>query len=385
DDIVEVKCTHYWKTVYHFLHSQIWKDVKESDERYQSSTSRNVSDTKPSVYIFVMDSFGSSHARRVFPKTLNFLKKEFGAVEMLHMNKVGENTRPNGYALLMGKLINDIRKSMYGLADIPADLNNNEYCQKHIDHEGFVLEEFSKRGYKTLMSEDWANGIFNWPDCVGFKKQPTTHYMRPFQLFFDKNHKSLDQYQGIANCFEPHQFINDYMEKFIKAYPDEPKAVLNWAVTLGHDDANVPFHADGDYLRLFERNKEEFDKSIVIFMGDHGLRFGKILSTPIGQRDVNNPMLHISVPSKLRRNEALMRNLKENSQKLLTMFDLHATILDIAQSFSDPANIDFNKARNTENLKGSSILRPLPAFLRNCKTLPIPLRFCICKIDKNPL
>ncbi|GMS98720.1 hypothetical protein PENTCL1PPCAC_20895, partial [Pristionchus entomophagus] len=116
----------------------------------------------PSVHIIVIDSIGASHGRRIFNRTHRFLKERFGAVEMLHMNK---------------------------------------------------------QGYVTMMAEDWIEGVVNWPKCKGFRKQPTTRYMRPFQLQF-KDGETIKDHMSEANCFEQHLILNDYHEKFMKAYPD---------------------------------------------------------------------------------------------------------------------------------------------------------------------
>ncbi|GMR43310.1 hypothetical protein PMAYCL1PPCAC_13505, partial [Pristionchus mayeri] len=137
-------------------------------------------------------------------------------------------------------------------------------------------------GYVTLMAEDWDKGVFNWPGCSGFQKhrEVTTHYMRPFQLRQKDKTKAMRETMNKDHCFEAHLYLNEYLEKFIRAYPDSPKASLIWA-----SDLIV---------------KTQFDNSFVFFMGDHGLRFGWYSKDPVGQRDVNNPMLMISVPRWLR-------------------------------------------------------------------------------------
>ncbi|GMS92977.1 hypothetical protein PENTCL1PPCAC_15152, partial [Pristionchus entomophagus] len=89
---------------------------------------------------------------------------------------------------------------------------------------------------------------------------------------------------------------------------------------------------DIQYEQFFERNKKEFDDSFVFFMGDHGLRFGWLAEDPIGERDISNPMLMISVPRFLREDTALMANLQQNSGQLLTHFDTHATFVDIVET-----------------------------------------------------
>ncbi|GMS88873.1 hypothetical protein PENTCL1PPCAC_11048, partial [Pristionchus entomophagus] len=240
-------------------------------------------------------------------------------------------------------------------------------------------------GYKTMMAEDWDKGVFNWPNCKGFMKAPTTHYMRPFQLEMATSSKQLLENQGKGNCFEPHHHLNNYMEKFLQAYPNSPKFGISWDSSLGHDYSNEPFHADGDYLEFMMRNSEELDNSFLFFMGDHGLRFGKMSDTTEGRRDVSNPMMWISVPRRLRSNAALMENLKKNSNELLTMFDLHATFVDILETFTESYPPDFTKPIQKDQLKGTSLLRPLPTFERNCKTLPIPFQYCICHLERQPV
>eukprot|EP00080_Pristionchus_pacificus_P002965 PDM62985.1 hypothetical protein PRIPAC_50200 [Pristionchus pacificus] len=365
----------------------------------------------PSVHIIVLDSIGSSHGRRVFHQTHRYLKDKFGAIELKHMNKVGENSRPNGMAFLLNKLITNIKRDIYGVPSVKAEWNYTAFCRTYLDDKGFILEEFRKAGYKTLMAEDWALGVFNWPGCHGFQKKPTTHYMRPFQNRLKMNVKELRDSMGWQNCFEPHLFLNDYHEKFIRAYPesvlneetavqyfvlyfvDSPKAALTWASDLGHDSPQKPFHADGQFRQFFERNKAEFDDSFVFFIGDHGLRFGwakreegLYSRDPVGARDVNNPMTMVSVPRRFRKDAEMMANLKQNSGELLTMFDTYATFIDILETFRDGGEgRNMSKTMIKPELKGSSFLRPLPTDPRNCKTLLIPPQYCICEITKEQL
>lgn len=121
-----------------------------------------------------------------------------------------------------GKTIQEIDRSLWGLPNIMPNLTYDQFCNNYIDDEPFILKEFEKvnnvlshfgqlifqatqflhnipnenniyllisfffhnfsfiiqKGYKTMMAEDWALGVFNWPECSGYKTQPTTHYMR---------------------------------------------------------------------------------------------------------------------------------------------------------------------------------------------------------------
>ncbi|GMR39813.1 hypothetical protein PMAYCL1PPCAC_10008, partial [Pristionchus mayeri] len=378
-DIVEARCLMNGTTVYNFLHTHIVPKRKPY---------RKIMKSAPSIYVIVIDSLGASHARRVFPKTIKYLQEEFGAVDLKFMNKVGENSRPNGLAFMTGKSVTDMKRNLLGLPTVYRDWTMEESCEMHQDGRGFILQEFEKLGYTTLVAEDWHDGLFNWPGCVGFKKQPATHYMRPFQLRYGKEKPTqLLQHQGSSNCFEPHLFLNDFVEKFIRAYPRfTPKMAFTWASYLSHDDSDAAFHADSQYKDFFERNRDEFDNSFVFLMGDHGMRYGKVRYTEFGKKDMNNPFVSISIPRNLRSSEAYL-NLKHNSDELLTFFDLFETLVDIKETFAvkqqQQSTKDFKETTTRLGTKGSSLLRPLPSFERSCRSLPIPPSFCICEQDRD--
>ncbi|GMS92907.1 hypothetical protein PENTCL1PPCAC_15082, partial [Pristionchus entomophagus] len=219
NDIVEVDCNINEVTVYNFLHTQVWR--QKNDESMTAQTRVNDAERKrPSVHIIVLDSIGASHGRRIFNRTNRFLKEEFGAVEMQHMTKVGENSRPIAIAFTFGKVIGNIKRDMFGLPSIPPDWNYKQHCKSYLDDEGFILKDFEKSGYQTMWAEDYSNAcIFNFPGCHGFQKPQTSDFFRPFQIRLDGGGKAMKGSMGKGNCFESHLFINDYHEKFIKAYP----------------------------------------------------------------------------------------------------------------------------------------------------------------------
>lgn len=124
---------------------------------------------------------------------MHVLREEMDAVSFRFVNKVGLNSRPNGYALLLGKLRLDglsdgiptcLGKRGYHLEKsplneaLPPATDMTGYCNKPLDNETFIGFEFQRQGYVTMMSEDWDQGVFNWPSCRGFLKKPVDHYMR---------------------------------------------------------------------------------------------------------------------------------------------------------------------------------------------------------------
>ncbi|VDM67185.1 unnamed protein product [Strongylus vulgaris] len=222
-------------------------------------------------------------------------------------------------------------------------------------------------------------GTLNWPNCWGFKDQPTDHYMRPFQVALEKEvSKALKNTYSSKNCIEQHRDILRYLQDFVDAYDGIPKMGWIWLSLLGHDHESGVIRADPDFLRFLLHNKKKLDDSFVIILGDHGLRGGRVTHTDLGSLEVNNPLFSISIPKKLRRETDILKTLQENAARLQTHFDIRATLLDILK-YQPSVNYTDREYIAMEGEYGSSLMRKQPDEERTCKTLFIPLPYCTCR------
>ncbi|WKY03611.1 hypothetical protein Q1695_004956 [Nippostrongylus brasiliensis] len=371
-DIVESKCEDDGgKVVYQMVHAQIIE--RESKERIK------IDETLYDVYVLLLDSTASSQAIRNLPRTMHFFENSMKAVTFPHVNKVGLNSRPNGVALWFGKRMEQVDRSLFGLPNLEPEWSTERFCKNFLDNETFLLKEYSEKGYKTLLAEDWMHGTLNWPKCKGFKQQPTDHYMRPFQIAVEKDaSKALKSTYNKANCIEEHQDILQYLQDFVNAYKGQPKFGWIWLSLLGHDHESGVIHADPDFHRFLLDNKKKLDNSFVIILGDHGLRGGRVTRTKLGSLEMSNPLFAMSVPKTLRNTTDILSILKENAGRLQTHYDIRATLLDILKY--QPADGFQNRTfMSMDGEHGSSMLRSQTDAERTCRNLPIPISYCTCQ------
>lgn len=131
----------------------------------------------PDVHILLFDSVSTTQFIRSMSASLNVLKDEMEGIIFPHSNKVGLNSRPNGYALLLGRQGYEMEKSPINNKRKPWK-NLDEYCKQDISKDQFIGFEFQKKGYVSLISDDWAQGALTWPYCEGFSKTPADHYFK---------------------------------------------------------------------------------------------------------------------------------------------------------------------------------------------------------------
>ncbi|KAK6052817.1 hypothetical protein COOONC_09678 [Cooperia oncophora] len=188
-----------------------------------------------------------------------------------------------------------------------------------------------------------------------------------------------------ASCYNSHNNMFKYLERFLNSYKGSSKFSLSWVTKLAHDDSGRLYKGETTIIISYREIRFALDNSFVFFIGDHGPRFGKETRTTFGRHEANNPFLYMTVPKSLRNSE-MFKVLKAKEYELITPHDIHATLKDILEeqpfsNFLDTAYKSFLPLS-----RGSSLLREFEqGMVRNCKTLPIPSQYCICQYEKIPL
>ncbi|CAI2312030.1 unnamed protein product [Caenorhabditis sp. 36 PRJEB53466] len=378
-EFLEAVCWEGEHEVYGYMHTQIVKKEPTTAPKFANP---------PNVFVFLFDSLSTGQAKRSFPKSISTLSSRFESVEFPFVNKVGENSRPNGIPLWFGKSIEPINNEAFGGENIEPDWNYTKSCYTDLEESGTsIFKDFESHGYMTMDIDDWASQMVNYPSCNGFREPPTHHYMHPFQLVYERFGANITkEHLNGKLCREEVHPVLEYFQQFVDAYKGRPMFTWMWLNTFGHSMFNGLMRADDILVKVIERNAELFENSFVFLMGDHGYRIGKkrFLQTDIGTVEMHNPYLSISIPKRLRGNQAILETMRQNSRKLQTHYDTRATLLDILKfqpqsSFSDKSILEISGE------KGNSYFRRQPSFPRTCGRLPIPPEYCICQVEKVPV
>ncbi|KAH7699208.1 Protein K03A11.4, partial [Aphelenchoides avenae] len=264
-DVFEVRCTNAGGTMdYEFLHAQIYRNDSKSEPKEDKPDPPKVTpsseDAFPDVYLLVLDSVSTPQIIRSWPKTMRVLLEEMNGVHFRHVNKLGEGSSENAYAMLLGRQALSLPARL-GYDPIPADIPMKELCRLPMDEEPYVGYEFSRRGYATMMCEDWYTAL-NYPDCVGFRKPPADHYFVPFALRYDwskegKQSKTLFRNLEHNSCTPQYKYSMAYLKDFIDVYPERPKWSMTWISTLAHNNGNSLYFTDDDFEAFFKEYKEK--------------------------------------------------------------------------------------------------------------------------------
>ncbi|RCN39015.1 hypothetical protein ANCCAN_15049 [Ancylostoma caninum] len=100
------------------------------------------------------------------------------AVQFRKLNKVGSNSRPNGFAALLGKTTEPVVRTLMKLETIEEDLNQTELCSKYLDDKTYIPVNYRNAGYKTFDAEDYGASLLYYPNCLGLKYNILDHYYR---------------------------------------------------------------------------------------------------------------------------------------------------------------------------------------------------------------
>ncbi|RZB73460.1 uncharacterized protein BDFB_010973, partial [Asbolus verrucosus] len=318
EDFITVKCKNSKtkKKIYENTHAAI--TINSNVKRKLETLNNN---TNPFSVLFVgIDSISRLNFIRSLPTTYQFLEDNEW-ISLKGYNKIGDNTFPNVMAILSG--FNE--SYAYATCD-PKKLNKLDYCP-------LIWYDFRKFNYVTGYAEDeaWIN-TFNYRK-KGFTHPPTDYYFRPYIMGSER--LKMVRKDEMNYCTGPEtagERILNIAKDFAITFKDYSSFAFFWMNTFSHNELNSPSGMDKKVKGFLEdiANSGVLENSIVIFLSDHGMRFGEIRYTPIGWLEERLPFIYISVPERFQKqfpNE--YRNLENNRHQLTNPYDLYMTLQHI--------------------------------------------------------
>ncbi|CAM4965424.1 unnamed protein product [Rotaria socialis] len=266
------------------------------------------------ILMFGFDSVSRMTFMRFLPKSYSFIIKELGAVVMKGYNIVGDGTRAALLPLLTGKTQRELPEARRGHADAET-----------VDQFPWIWNQFKDSGYVTQWAEDMQFvGTFQHR-LKGFRDPPVDHYGRPFYLFAESKKKSKPFCFGSITRF---QAMFNWIRNFFDMYPHQPKFSYIFHADYSHNSNNLIPYADNELLGFLQMIKTHgyLDRTMLIIITDHGSRYSSLRNTYQGKLEERLPFMAIRMPTQFQAQyPMIMRNLRLNSRRLTTMFDLHET------------------------------------------------------------
>ena len=341
-------------------------DVEER-ARHRFSQHKEIHQPKETynVHMIGVDSVSRLNFMRHMRETRKFLANELGAFEMSGYNKVADNTFVNIVPMMMGKFVSEMGW-------------NETMNDKPFDNYPFFWKNFSRAGYRTLYAEDAPKiAIFVYAK-EGFHEPPGDYYNRPLALAMEKQRSVWSpNHHCVADRLET-SMVLDYVTDFSRVFKDKPHFGFTFITRLTHDSASLVGSADFAYVKFLRRFKEEghLNNTVLIFYSDHGYRFGNMRDSYVGKVEERLPFFYLVFPPSFREKYPdIVRNLRINSKRLTTPFDVYETLKDILY-------FDGVARKGSTSDRGISLLREIPAE-RTCEHAQILPHWCLCLEQKK--
>lgn len=376
-EFVKVQCFMRNVSIYKDFHAftPLKQEVEERCNASSPGEQQSVS-----VLIVGVDAVSRLNLHRTMPKTIRYLKEVLNAVEMLGYNKVADNTFPNLVPVLAGLSEQQLRKTCW-----PTYRTVFDNCP-------LIWRNYSKAGYRTAFAEDasWM-GTFAYTK-YGFHKQPTDYYTRVFNKLAE-DEIGHEQRSNAKLCTGPRISLDvllAYAYKYAVAMVDRLSFGFFWGASISHDYLNLPRYADNKHVVFFRQLVEAgvFNNTVLVFMSDHGIRWGGIRATYQGYQEERLPFLFLSFPDWFRKKyPTAIGNLRKNVRRLTTPFDLHETLQDLLDlNRSVEQNVlreRSNELTDSDSMpRGISLFLPVPGK-RTCRDAGIDNHWCTCHQSVN--
>ncbi|VDM82117.1 unnamed protein product [Strongylus vulgaris] len=291
-------------------------------------------------------------------------------------NKVGDNSAVNLLPVLAEQIEEGLR---YPLLDEEGDVNIARFLPYNAkldsDTFRFLWKKMQEKGCVTMFNDDLMHstrGLFHYPASAfrkGFRVSPTTHYYRPYYL--EIYAALLDVPKACLKGDFLHGEFLDIWYRFITTYKDKCHFSFSFLTSLTHDKPNNIQLIDdvlSDRLRLLEESGA-LNNTFLIIMGDHGNRVSVMSRSFAGKIEERQPLLSVRLPPGFAdAYPQALRILRDNTQRFISNFDVHETLLDI---------IDNRFEQHRPVKRGASLFVPIRTN-RSCVDNNVARNFCLC-------
>ncbi|XP_077507435.1 uncharacterized protein LOC144118359 [Amblyomma americanum] len=339
------------------LNPFIKESVEERCRKAPGSTPHNLS-----VLFLHLDSVSYLNFERHLPDTAQFLRDKLGAFQLRGYNKVGDNSYPNQIPFLTGFKHSEATKAA------PDGFFDNITAN-------IIWSQYGERGYRTLFIEDAPPyGLFNFKRH-GFRHSPADYYLRHFVMATEGSPYRTEDSLRVP-CLGPTmpcEELLDYLARFTAVMAERPFFSCAIFIDITHNNLNSAGYADEPFRRLLETLHVSggLNHTVLVFLSDHGFRYGGLRATYIGRFEDRQPFAFLAFPPWfLKQNPEAARSLHINQNRLTTPFDVHATLVEL---------LDYPDREQPNTKYGLSLLHEVPDT-RNCVDASIPRQWCSCNI-----
>uniref|UniRef100_A0A1B0ET90 Uncharacterized protein n=1 Tax=Lutzomyia longipalpis TaxID=7200 RepID=A0A1B0ET90_LUTLO len=314
------------------------------------------------VLMYGYDSLSRNAFMRKLPKSFAYLTEDLHGDVLKGYNVVGDGTPQALIPLLTG--LTELE-----LPETRKRMRNSNFVNVY----PMIWNDYQKEGYVTAFNEDVPDiGTFSYR-LNGFDEQPTHHYMRTYYLAIKGE---LNQYRKLCVGHLPrHRTMLEYTKEFMLKYTKTPRFVFSFHGELSHDSINLVGVADDDFTAWLKElhSRSVLNNTLLIVMSDHGNRFAEVRNTLQGKQEERLPFFAFVFPEWWKNKfPQAYSNFKENTQRLVTPFDVHATLKDLLKLQTDDA-----RASRNEHSRGISLFDRIPET-RSCADAWIEPHWCAC-------
>lgn len=214
---------------------------------------------------------------------------------------------------------------------------------------------------------------------LGFQHQPVDHYMRTFYLAVERRYANFRPF--CVGSTPRHVNMFSWQRRFFNRYVDCRKFSFVFHSEFSHDTSlRLPL-ADDDLRRHLAalRDSGHLDRAVLVLLSDHGPRFDHSRRTARGKYDERLPYLAVRLPpSFAERYPTAAANLRFNAAagRLVTAFDVHATLIDILRLTADQPGPTAT-GRDGRRPRAISLFDKVPED-RTCADADIEPHWCAC-------